>query len=63
MSVIFLPEIVLFQRHFWTYPNNNNFPSSKMRGKKTTRITFLALNCKGHNSDELLGYRKVSFSL
>ena len=44
MPVVLLPDIVLFQRHFWTYPNNSNFTSSKMCGKKATWITFLALD-------------------
>lgn len=44
MSVVFLPDIILFQRHFWTYPNNNYFLSSKVCEKKATWITFLALD-------------------
>lgn len=46
MSVVFLPGIVLFQRHFCPYPNNNNFPSSKICGKKATWIIFLVLDVR-----------------
>jgi len=46
MSVLFLPDIVLFQRNFWTYPNNNNFISSKICGKKAKWISFFALDVR-----------------
>jgi hypothetical protein len=68
MSVVFLTDIVLFKHHFWTYPNNNNFSSSKMSGKKERKkernVDYIfGPRYKGHHSHELLGYRKFSFSL